>query len=68
MASRHTRSYTAAEMRAVPTASKGFMAATRRKPAPARTNPRRGTCSSPSLITVMSRLSVSSGTRLISSM
>ena len=55
------------EMRAVPTASKGFMAATSRKPGAATTRPRRGTCSSASLITVMSTLSVSSGMRLISS-
>ncbi len=51
----------------MPTASNGFIAATRRKPGAAGTRPTRGTCSSPSLITVMSTFSVSSGTRLISS-
>ena len=54
-------------MRAVPTASKGFIAATSRKPGDATTRPRRGTCSSASLITVMRTFSVSSGMRLISS-
>ena len=54
-------------MRAVPTASNGFMAATSRKPGDAATRPSRGTWSSASLITVMSTLSVSSGMRLISS-
>ena len=43
------------------------MAATSRNPGSARTTPSRGTLSSPSLITVMRTLSVSSGTRLISS-
>ena len=57
----------AAEMRAVPTESNGFMAATSRNPSAAPTRPSRGTCSSPSDITVMRTLSVSSGTRLISS-
>ena len=57
----------ALEMRAVPTASNGFIAATSRKPGSATTRPSRGTCSSRSLITVMSTLSVSSGTRLSSS-
>ena len=51
----------------MPIASNGFIAATSRKPGAAATRPRRGTCSSPSLITVMSTLSVSSGMRLISS-
>jgi hypothetical protein len=55
------------EIRAVPTASNGFIAATSRKPGPAGTTPSRGTFSSPSDITVMRTLSVSSGTRLISS-
>ena len=54
-------------MRAVPTASNGFIAATRRKPGAAATRPSRGTCSSASLITVMRTLRVSSGMRLISS-
>ena len=54
-------------MRAVPTASNGFIAATSRKPGSATIRSRRGTCSSRSLITVMSTLSVSSGTRLSSS-
>ena len=44
-----------------------FIAATSRKPGAATTRPSRGTCSSASLITVMSTLSVSSGIRLISS-
>ena len=61
------RSYTALEIRAVPTASKGFMAATSLKPGAATTRPSRGMCSSASLITVMRTLSVSSGMRLISS-
>ena len=54
-------------MRAVPIASNGFIAATSRKPAAAGDPAERGTCSSRSLITVMSTLSVSSGMRLISS-
>ena len=54
-------------IRAVPTASNGFIAATSRKPSAATSRPRRGTCSSPSLITVISTFRVSSGTRLISS-
>src|SRR5262252_1235914 len=53
--------------RAVPIASNGFMAATRRNPASARTMPSRGTAISPSASTVMRTLSVSSGTRLNSS-
>src|SRR5215831_14803394 len=53
--------------RAVPIASNGFMAATRRNPAPARTMPSRGTAISPSASTVIKTLSVSSGTRLNSS-
>ena len=51
----------------MPTASNGFIAATSRKPSSARTRPSRGTVSSASDITVMRTLSVSSGTRLISS-
>ena len=51
----------------MPTASNGFIAATSRNPGSATTRPSRGTCSSRSLITVMSTLSVSSGTRLSSS-
>ena len=54
-------------MRAVPTASNGFIAATMRNPARPPTRPSRGTCSSPSLITVISTFSVSSGTRFSSS-
>src|SRR6516162_9452044 len=53
--------------RAVPIASNGFMAATRRNPASARTVPSRGTAISPSASTVIRTLSVSSGTRLNSS-
>src|SRR5579859_6259821 len=53
--------------RAVPIASNGFMAATRRNPGPARTMPSRGTAISPSASTVIRTLSVSSGTRLNSS-
>src|SRR5215813_6716977 len=53
--------------RAVPIASNGFMAATRRNPASARTMPSRGTAISPSASTVIRTLSVSSGTRLNSS-
>src|SRR5262245_1031649 len=53
--------------RAVPIASNGFMAATRRNPAAARTMPSRGTAISPSASTVIRTLSVSSGTRLNSS-
>ncbi len=51
----------------MPMASNGFIAATSRNPSAAGTRPKRGTCSSRSLITVMSTLSVSSGMRLISS-
>ena len=57
----------AAEIRPVPTASKGFMAATMRKPGSAGMMPTRGTCTSRSAMTVTSTLRVSSGTRLISS-
>src|SRR5215471_6724631 len=53
--------------RAVPIASNGFMAATRRNPASARTMPSLGTAISPSASTVIRTLSVSSGTRLNSS-
>src|SRR5690349_15872272 len=53
--------------RAVPIASNGFMAATKRNPASARTMPSRGTAISPSASTVIRTLSVSSGTRLNSS-
>src|SRR5215470_5703073 len=53
--------------RAVPIASNGFMAATSRNPASARTMPSRGTAISPSVSTVIRTLSVSSGTRLNSS-
>src|SRR6516165_10736709 len=53
--------------RAVPIASNGFMAATSRKPASARTAPSRGTTISPSVSTVIRTLRVSSGTRLNSS-
>src|SRR6516165_1937346 len=53
--------------RAVPIASNGFMAATSRNPASARTMPSRGTMISPSVSTVIRTLSVSSGTRLNSS-
>src|SRR6516164_3567390 len=53
--------------RAVPIASNGFMAATSRNPALARTGPSRGTAISPSVSTVIRTLSVSSGTRLNSS-
>src|SRR5215475_4028924 len=53
--------------RAVPIASNGFMAATRRNPASARTMPSQGTAISPSASTVIRTLSVSSGTRLNSS-
>src|SRR5215467_3839214 len=53
--------------RAVPIASNGFMAATRRNPVSARTMPSRGTAISPSASTVIRTLSVSSGTRLNSS-
>src|SRR5215831_2914115 len=53
--------------RAVPIVSNGFMAATRRNPASARTMPSRGTAISPSASTVIRTLSVSSGTRLNSS-
>ena len=51
----------------MPTASNGFIAATMRKPGAATTWPRRGMWSSPSLITEIKTLSVSSGIRLISS-
>ena len=51
----------------MPTASNGFIAATSRKPGAARTRPSRGTFSSPSDMTVIRTLSVSSGTRLSSS-
>ena len=51
----------------MPTASNGFIAATSRKPGSACTSPSRGTVSSDSDITVIRTLSVSSGTRLISS-
>ena len=54
--------------RAVPTASNGFIAAISRKSLPAVTVPSRGTAISPSVSTVMRTLSVSSGTRLSSSM
>ena len=54
-------------MRAVPTASNGFIAATSEKPGAAGTRPSRGTAISPSDITVSSTLRVSSGTRLSSS-
>ena len=52
----------------MPTASNGFIAATSRKPGSAR-HPARAAarCSSASDITVIRTLSVSSGTRLISS-
>ena len=53
--------------RAVPIASNGFMAATSRNPAAARTGPSRGTAISPSVSTVIRTLRVSSGTRLNSS-
>src|SRR5579859_1857591 len=53
--------------RAVPIASNGFIAATRRNLASARTMPSRGTAISPSASTVIRTLSVSSGTRLNSS-
>src|SRR5436190_4933005 len=53
--------------RAVPIASNGFMAATSRKPALARTMPSLGTAISPSVSTVIRTLRVSSGTRLNSS-
>src|SRR5215469_18783126 len=53
--------------RAVPIASNGFMAATSRNRASARTMPSRGTMISPSVSTVIRTLSVSSGTRLNSS-
>ena len=54
--------------RAVPTASNGFMAAISRKPGPAGMRPSRGTWISPSASAPTSTLSVSSGTRLSSSM
>ena len=50
-----------------PTASNGFIAATSRNPGSARTRPSRGTSARPRDITVIRTLSVSSGTRLISS-
>ena len=53
--------------RAVPMASKGFIAAISRKPEVACTVPSRGTAISPSVSTVMRTLSVSSGMRLSSS-
>src|SRR6516164_1940841 len=53
--------------RAVPIASNGFIAATKRNPGSARTMPSRGTAISPSASTVIRTLSVSSGTRLNSS-
>ncbi len=51
----------------MPTASKGFIAATSRKPAAAGTVPSRGTWTSDSDITVTRTFSVSSGMRLASS-
>jgi len=53
--------------RAVPTASNGFIAAISRNLSPAYTVPSRGTAISPSVSTVISTFSVSSGTRLSSS-
>src|SRR6266487_3799139 len=64
---RQIRSAMAWLTRAVPIASNGFMAATSRNPAPARTMPSLGTAISPSVSTVIRTLSVSSGTRLNSS-
>src|SRR5215831_15105732 len=64
---RQIRSAMAWLTRAVPIASNGFMAATRRNPASAHTMPSRGTAISPSASTVIRTLSVSSGTRLNSS-
>ena len=54
--------------RAVPTASNGFIAAISRKLAAAGTRPSRGTWISPSASAPTSTFSVSSGTRLSSSM
>ena len=65
---RHMRSEIAWLTRAVPTASKGFIAAISRKPSSAGTRPSLGTCSSPSASAPTSTFSVSSGTRLSSSM
>src|SRR5215475_4542687 len=65
-------------MRAVPTASNGFIAATSRKPSAATMRPNRGTVSSPSLITAMSegeltvprfgRIVAADGFRLVAAM
>ena len=62
------RSEIACETRAVPTASNGFIAAISRNCSPAGTRPSRGTWISPSASTPTSTFSVSSGTRLSSSM